>query len=72
MQKAKERYSKENAAEYYLENKEAIKKNSWDRSKTCQKKKKTKEKEKEKEKEYRVPKKKISATDSVQKRSIRK
>ena len=70
MQKAKERYSKENAAEYYLENKEAIKKNSWDRSKTCQKKKKTKEKEKEKE--YRVPKKKISATDSVQKRSIRK
>ena len=68
MQKAKERYSKENAAEYYLENKEATKKNSWDRSKTCQKKKKTKEKEKE----YGVPKKKISATDSVQKRSIRK
>ena len=47
-----------------------MKKNSWDRFKTCQKKKKTKEKEKEKK--YRVPKKKISATDSVQKRSIRK
>ena len=28
LQKAKERYSKEKAAEYYLENKETIKKNS--------------------------------------------
>ena len=28
LQKAKERYSKEKAAEYYLENKEAIKKKS--------------------------------------------
>ena len=28
MQKAKERYSKEKAAEYYLENKEAIKEKS--------------------------------------------
>ena len=33
LQKAKERYSKEKAAEYYLENKEAIKKKSRDRYK---------------------------------------
>ena len=37
LQKAKERYSNEKATEYYLENKEAIKK----KSKTCQKKKMT-------------------------------
>ena len=37
LQKAKERYSKEKAAEYYLENKEAMTK----KSKTFQKKKKT-------------------------------
>ena len=41
LQKVKERYSKEKAAEYYLENKEAIKKKSRDQYKTCQKKKKT-------------------------------
>ena len=41
LQKAKENYSKEKAAEYYLENKEAIKKKSRDQYKTCQKKKKT-------------------------------
>ena len=35
LQTAKERYSKEKTAEYYLENKEAID------TKTCQKKKKT-------------------------------
>ena len=33
LQKAKERYSKENVAEYYLQNKEAIKKKSKDRNK---------------------------------------
>ena len=33
LQKAKERYSKEIAAEYYLENKEAIKENSKNRYK---------------------------------------
>ena len=42
LQKAKERYSKEKAAEYCLENKEAIKKKSRNQYKTCQKKKKTK------------------------------
>ena len=33
LQKAKERYSKEKAAEYYLQNKEAIKKTSKNRYK---------------------------------------
>ena len=40
-QKAKERHSKEKAAEYYLQNKEAIKEKSKNQYKTCQKKKKT-------------------------------
>ena len=40
--KAKERYSKEKAAEYYAQNKEAIKKTSQESDiKTCNKKKKT-------------------------------
>ena len=43
LQKAKERYSKEKAAEYYAQNKEAIKKKSQKiDTKTCHKKKKTK------------------------------
>ena len=33
LQKTKERYSKENVAEYYLQNKEAIKKKSKDQNK---------------------------------------
>ena len=37
LQKVKERYSKEKAAEYYLENKEAIKKKSRDRYKNLSK-----------------------------------
>ena len=41
LQKAKERYSKEKAAEYYLQNKEVIKKGQRIDTKTCQKKKKT-------------------------------
>ena len=41
LQKAKERYSKEKAAEYYQQNKEVIKEKSRNRYKTCQKKKKT-------------------------------
>ena len=41
LQKAKERYSKEKAAEYYAQNKEAIKKSQKIDTKTCQKKKKT-------------------------------
>ena len=64
MQKAKERYSKEKAAEYYLENKEAIKKKSRDWYKNLS------EEEQDKFKEYQ--RKKILATDSVQKRSITK
>ena len=39
--KAKERYSKEKAAEYYLKNKEAIKEKSKIDTKTYHKKKKT-------------------------------
>ena len=40
LQKAKEKYSKEKAAEYYLENREAIKSQKID-TKTCHKKNKT-------------------------------
>ena len=42
LQKAKKRYSKERAAEYYQQNKEVIKGKSRNRYKTCQKKKKIK------------------------------
>ena len=42
MLKAKERYSKEKAAEYYLENKEAIKKKSKNRYKYLSKEEKNK------------------------------
>ena len=41
LQKAKERYSKEKTAEYYLKNKETIKKSQKINTKTCHKKKKT-------------------------------
>ena len=41
LQKTKKRYSKEKAAEYYLQNKEAIKGKSKIDTKTCHKKKKT-------------------------------
>ena len=47
LQKAKERYSKEKAAEYYLQNKEAIKEKSRDRYKNLAKE------EKDKIKKYR-------------------
>ena len=40
LQKSKERYSKEKAADYYSQNKEAIKKSQRIDTKTCQKKKK--------------------------------
>ena len=39
LQKVKERYSKEKAAEYYAQNKEAIKKSQESVIKTCHKKK---------------------------------
>ena len=63
MQKAKEKYSKEKAAEYYLKNKEVIKEKSKNQYKNLSKE------EKDKIKEYQ---KKISATDSVQERTIAK
>ena len=45
MQKAKERYCKEKASEYYLENKEAINEKSRDRYKNLSKEEKDKIKE---------------------------
>ena len=45
MQKAKERYSKENVAEYYLQNKEAIKDKSKNEYKNLSKEEKGKIKE---------------------------
>ena len=57
MQKAKEKYSKEKAADYYAQNKEAIKEKSRKRSKNSS------QEEKDKIKEY--PKKKISKIGSV-------
>ena len=50
-QKAKERYSKEKAAKYYLENKEAIKEKSNNRYKNLSKEKKDKIKEYQKKKD---------------------
>ena len=41
LQKAKERYSKEEAAKYYSQNKEATKESQKIDTKTCQKKKNT-------------------------------
>ena len=46
LEKAKEKYSKEKAAEYYAQNKEAIKENSRERYKNLSKEKKTSIKEK--------------------------
>ena len=62
LQKAKEIYSKEKAAEYYLQNKEAIREKSKNWNKNFPKE------EKDKIKEYQ--RKKISATDSVQKKAL--
>ena len=44
LEKAKKRYWKEKAAEYYLQNKEVIKQKAEIITRTCQKKKKTKSK----------------------------
>ena len=49
LQKAKERYSKEKAAEYYLENKEAIKEKSKNQYKNLSKEEKDKIKEYQRE-----------------------
>ena len=46
LEKAKEKYSKEKAAEYYAQNKEAIKENSRERYKNLSQEKKTSIKEK--------------------------
>ena len=56
LQKAKENYSKEKAAEYYTQNKEAIKEKSWECYKNLS------EEEKDKIKEYQ---RKESRTGSV-------
>ena len=52
LQKAKERYSKEKAAEYYLQNKEAIKEKSRDHYKNLSQKEKDKIKKYKKKKRY--------------------
>ena len=57
LQKANEKYSKEKAAEYYAQNKEAIKEKSRERYKNLSQEKKRQN--------QRVPKKKISRSDSV-------
>ena len=49
-QKAKERYSKEKAAEYYLQNKEAIKEKTRDRYRNLSEEEKNKIKEYQKKK----------------------
>ena len=50
LQKAKERYSKEKAAEYYLQNKEAIKEKARDRCRNLSEEEKNKIKEYQKKK----------------------
>ena len=57
LQKSKEKYSKEKAAEYYLQNKEALKEKARDRYRNLP------EEEKNKIKEYQ--KKKVSRIDSI-------
>ena len=64
LQKVKERYYKEKAAEYYLKNKEVKK----EKARNCYRN--LSEEEKNKIKEYQ--KKAISRIDSIQKRSIKK
>ena len=64
LQKAKKRYSKEKADEYYLQNKEVIK----EKARNCY----NNLSEEEKKQNQRVSKEKVSRIDSVQKRSIKK
>ena len=64
LQKAKERYSKEKAAEYYLKNREVKKEKARTGYTNLS------EEEKNKIKEYQ--KKELSRIDSIQKRSIKK
>ena len=54
MQKAKERYSKEKAAEYYLKNKKAIKEKSKHRYKNLSKEEKDKTKEYQRERSQQL------------------
>ena len=53
LQKAKERYSKEKAAEYYLKNKEAIKEKARDRYKNLSEEEKNKVKDYQKKKDIK-------------------
>ena len=63
LQKAKERYSKEKAAEYYLKDKESIKEKARDRYKNLSEEEKNK---------IKVSKKEVSRIGSVKKRSVKK
>ena len=54
LQKAKERYSKEKAAEYYMQNKDVIKEKSRNRYKSLSEEKKNKIKEYQKKKISRI------------------
>ena len=63
LQKAKEKYSKKKAAEYYLKKKEVIKEKARNPYRNLS------EEEKNKIKEYQT---KVSRIDSIQKRSIKK
>ena len=63
LEKAKKRYSKEKAAEYYLQNKEVIK----GKARNCYKNLS----EEEKKQNQRVSKEKVSRIDSIHKRSIK-
>ena len=65
LQRVKENNFKEKAAEYYLENKEAINKKSRDQYKNLSKEEKDKIKEYQRQRYQKI-------TDSVQKRSITK
>ena len=64
LEKAKKRYSKEKAAEYYLQNKEVIKEKARNRYNNLP--------EEEKKQNQRVSKEKVSRIDSIQKSSIKK
>ena len=63
LEKAKKIYSKEKAAEYYLQNKEPIKEKARNHYKNLSE---------EKKQHQRVSKEKVSRIDSIQKRSSKK
>ena len=65
LQKAKERYSKEKAAEYYLKNKEAIKEKARDRYKNLSQEEKNKIKEYQKKRYQELVQYKKDLTDKI-------